>query len=162
MRAFHFKHWDFYLALLRLSGLVCCWTVHALVLDNAWMFKLLEMSNWIILKLQIKMGKAVSGSQAHSRGCVCHTAAFLYILFSASDYDCVKWNLKYWKHFCLCVQGEAMSNVKGNLFTFWLRVLFVLHENEFMKFISMHRKAKQPAAIYKGTSFLFQPLWYII
>jgi len=50
-----------------------------------------------------------------------------------------------------------MLNVKGNLFTFQLQVLYVLHKNKFMKFVSMHRKVKQPAAIYKETSFLFQP-----
>lgn len=104
---FSFETLRFVLGLLRLSGLVCCWAVHALVLDNAWMFKLLEMSNWIILKLQIKIGKAVSGSQARSLGCVCHTAALLYIFFSASDCGCVKWNLKYWKHFlCACARGS--------------------------------------------------------
>lgn len=145
----------FVLGLLRLSGLVCCWTVHALVLDNAWMFKLLEMSNWIILKLQIKIGKAVSGSQARSLVRVCHTAAFLYTFFSASDYGCVKWNLKYWKHFCVRVQGEVMLNLEGNLFMFWLKVLFVLHKTRFKKFISMHRKENSQLLFTKKLPFCF-------
>lgn len=52
---------------------------------------------------------------------------------------------------CVRVQGEVMLNLEGNLFMFWLKVLFVLHKTEFKKFISMHREEKQPTAIYKET-----------
>lgn len=48
-----------------------------------------------------------------------------------------------------------MLNLEGNLFTFWLKVLFVLYKTQFMKFISMHKKANSQLLFTKKLSFSF-------